>query len=226
MLIPFHEPRHQHDPEQSFVRSPVTAEENKPLPKTPAEEAAAPAALCKLPKWRDCAWGLPLPVQQCECREGPAPERSDNTFWNCPNKDFKDPKSCEYVKLRSKTPAEENAAKAQSVPASWPQGPELLKAAYAEYISVKQCFEARRGYLAVNISEPEMLRAKMEIAAIEKKLNVEHSDDLWKSADTSHSKVYQMNDPRLRDACQMQLATLDNVYKTLIPEANFTHKDF
>jgi hypothetical protein len=50
------------------------------------------------------------------------------------------------------------STQSQSKPSSWPTHDTLLEA-YVDYLFVKQCFEVRQGYLVVNISEPEMLRA-------------------------------------------------------------------
>jgi hypothetical protein len=117
--------------------------------------------------------------------------------------------------------------------------PRQLEKAYVYYIIVKKCFDAREGYLAAYISEPEMHRAKQETSDIEKKLGSgSDTKHLWESANITvmsltaiiiglpSGNMSATSQNSMDRWCQGQLMSLDSLYHQLAPESNFTHKDF
>jgi hypothetical protein len=113
----------------------------------------------------------------------------------------------------------------------------VLRRSYTNYILVKLCYEERRGYLSVYISDPEMARAKDAVSAIENALlsrgvDAARKDELWTSADTAaRSRVAQLlRTDRLahvaRDECQSSFEALMTTWQSLDPNAGATKKDF
>jgi hypothetical protein len=103
-----------------------------------------------------------------------------------------------------------------------------LRAAYAHYIFIKRCYDARQGYAMIYISDPELVRATRAISRIEEKLKPElpqglKTDDLWSEANTSGGRS---NYPLYREICQTELDSLDQKYKELFPEDSTIKKDF
>jgi hypothetical protein len=104
-----------------------------------------------------------------------------------------------------------------------------LAYAYISYINIRHCYDARQGYLAINISDPEMQRARLAVERIESKLkpllpSSEAADTLWQAADIQARDMLRMT--ASRDFCQMHLLQLNSIADVLIPDRNQTKKDF
>lgn len=122
----------------------------------------------------------------------------------------------------------------------------LLTRTYYDYVVVRKCFEQRQGYVAVNISEQEMDRAKKAAKAIEDAIlkispGVD-KDAAWKAA-TSGSDDWMTDgdqtdlmlsrydsqlklDQSDRNRCQNILTALEARLKKTAPETNAVKKDF
>jgi hypothetical protein len=108
----------------------------------------------------------------------------------------------------------------------------LLKRAYDDYITVKACYEIRKGYKYVWINGVQMYEAKQYMGEIETKLSLPNKDDLWEKVDYNGKRnflIMSMNTNGLgpdgeRVLCQNSLNELQNLYeKVLSPKLK---KDF
>jgi hypothetical protein len=102
----------------------------------------------------------------------------------------------------------------------------LLRSAYEQYIFIKKCYDIRQGYLTVNISDPELARAREAVKRIEEKLRPElpsgtTTDELWSKANVS-----PISYPVVQSACQMVLRSLEQTHGKLVPEDTGVKKDF
>jgi len=103
----------------------------------------------------------------------------------------------------------------------------ILRLAYARYIHIKECFEAREDYLSVYISDEEMKRAKEAVTTIESKLKAAlppgiTTDQLW--AQAADAREAQM--PVVASFCQGNLRFLEQTYRQIAPEETRPKKDF
>jgi hypothetical protein len=110
----------------------------------------------------------------------------------------------------------------------------VLYRAYVAYINVKRCYEARKEYWSVNISDREMFQAREAIERIESELKPKldseiSTDQVWEGADHDAQRTFPfpMNGgPLVRDFCQMHLSSLQGTLKALVPGIDRTQKDF
>jgi len=113
----------------------------------------------------------------------------------------------------------------------------VLVNAYEAYIVVKRCYEARRGYLAVHVSEPEMAHAKDAIQLIEKRLAPQLPSDtsvkqLWARADQGVQQRFgellaYASELRVGEGlCQSHKMQLSQILRKLYSESSGTQKDF
>jgi hypothetical protein len=108
----------------------------------------------------------------------------------------------------------------------------LLAKTYENYMVVRVCYEARLGYLEVNISEPEMAAAKQFASAIERKLQVPNSKDVWDEVSKGVQKSLAvklisedssaLGSPR--NQCQGYYHDLKSIHDELLPAT--MKKDF
>jgi hypothetical protein len=116
----------------------------------------------------------------------------------------------------------------------------VLVRSYADYIYIKNCYNQRKGYLAVNVSDEEFERARTAVQKVEQKMiDLEprlDKDALWKSAN-GDGKDWQTNRDKVdyavmstikdsRQKCQRALSDLEATYKRFVPEARIMKKDF
>jgi hypothetical protein len=115
-----------------------------------------------------------------------------------------------------------------------------LDLSYRSYIVVKRCYDMRKGYLAVFISDPEMAQARDAVGVIEKKLAPQLDsghftlDKLWKDADQGVSAewgamlgVCRMDaGHNCRPICQQELSKLLAIRARILPGSGGTKKDF
>jgi hypothetical protein len=102
----------------------------------------------------------------------------------------------------------------------------ILKKAYGDYKFLRRCREARQGYLAVNISEEELARARQAVQRVEQKLKPQLDpdvdiDELWEQADS----IGQPN-TIVQAICQFRYSSLMQLYNQLAPEDKRMEKDF
>jgi hypothetical protein len=102
----------------------------------------------------------------------------------------------------------------------------VLKRAYGDYKFLKHCYDAREGYLAINISRQELDRARQAVKRIEEKLKPQLGSDvdinkLWGESN-------DMGQPNIIDRgfCQFRYSSLMQVYNQLAPEDRRIEKDF
>jgi hypothetical protein len=122
----------------------------------------------------------------------------------------------------------------------------LLIRSYYDYIVVRKCFEQRKGYVAVNIYDEEMDRAKEAAKAIEDAIlksnpNIDKAA-AWKGASSDSSDwmtdrdqteliMSRYNsqlelDHNDRNRCQQVLGMLEERLSRIVPEATAVKKDF
>jgi hypothetical protein len=102
-----------------------------------------------------------------------------------------------------------------------------LRIAYAQYIFVKRCYDARLGYLTIYISESELARAKRAASRIEEKLKPNlpsdvTTDGLWSEANAAAAPDL----PLSQQTCQTMLGSLEQAYAELVPKDRQIKKDF
>lgn len=117
----------------------------------------------------------------------------------------------------------------------------VLTKTYYEYVFLKKCFERRKGYAQVNVTEVELERARTAASSIEKKLIDAqpdlNKDDLWKIANGDPSAWQVGQDKGLyseeaaqllneRFVCQAALGGLERRHRDMVPAANEVRKDF
>jgi hypothetical protein len=113
----------------------------------------------------------------------------------------------------------------------------FLADAYMSYIVVKRCYDMRRGYLVVHISDPEMLHAKEQMRLIEKQLAPKldtgvSSEALWSDADRRVQETFgdmlsiiqQIGSDH--GLCKNRLMLLSETFRQLFPDSTQTKKDF
>lgn len=118
------------------------------------------------------------------------------------------------------------AARQRQVDVEFNKPENVLLRAYQEYIVVKKCYDDRKGYLSVNISDEEIEKARQAARGIEQKLIEADSaldkDALWKKANNNQSPGGEGD----RDSCQATFHDLLAEYAKLVPEAKGVRKDF
>ena len=109
---------------------------------------------------------------------------------------------------------------------------------YRTYILVKRCYEMRKGYLAVLISDQEIAQARDAVSLIEKKLAPQLDphftlEKLWEDSDRAIDAQYgsllnacQMESHHCRPLCQQALSELLAGRARIIPGSAETKKDF
>lgn len=109
----------------------------------------------------------------------------------------------------------------------------ILGTAYASYVTVKRCHEARDGYAAIYISSPEMDQARNAAQTIEQvlrpKLNHNTTTDyVWSQVATPTANSYPNRDysERARSLCQSRLEALLGILRDQVPETSVMKKDF
>ena len=123
--------------------------------------------------------------------------------------------------------AQEDEARQQQEDAEEIAKPEnVLFRSYAKYIYLKRCYDDREGYLSVNISDPELEKARTAVSSIEQKLLQANpgldKDTIWKRANSANSVENHLD----RDDCQGALNALEKTYEALVPGAKDVKKDF
>lgn len=105
--------------------------------------------------------------------------------------------------------------------------------AYAAYIDVKRCYEAREGYLQIYISDPEMERAKNAVRQIEEtvkpKLDPITAENLWSRVQESEGRNFNPSGDyleRVRALCRERLGFLLQTLQQQVPESGKLEKDF
>jgi hypothetical protein len=119
--------------------------------------------------------------------------------------------------------AEEERRRQEEAEANKPTNVLLL--AYARYIYLKRCREDREGYLAINISEAEMGKAKEAVQLIEAKLKTKLDPNV--NVDAMWARANELANKRTgREKCQYTYRELLKMYQALAPESNTITKDF
>jgi hypothetical protein len=152
------------------------------------------------------------------------------------------------VTIRSQQAAGEAKAKAEQQAAAAEQHRQKAEAearrpenqlvvAYANYIGVRRCYEARQGFLAVNISDPEMDEARDAVKQIEQAFvssipEGTTTDQLWQYANkrADSDPIIQMM-PRAQGTefapqCRIWLQSLRHQLARINPDSAVTKKDF
>jgi hypothetical protein len=131
------------------------------------------------------------------------------------------------------------------------QAEELLRASYANYIEVRECFESRKGYSVRYINEPERDDARVAVKRIEDKLKAQdpnlNTDEIWASTSKNPPKRdygplaawYMMAqgvsknslnsgeyNQLTADFCKSALRELREVRSNIDPESAILKKDF
>ena len=111
----------------------------------------------------------------------------------------------------------------------------VLGNAYWSYLMVKHCYEARIGYLAVYISDREMVQAREAVYSIERTLKPQLDpgvfDRLWGRVE---AKVREHDFPNMlrryssytHDDCLRQLKLLLETLRRYAPNSGRVEKDF
>jgi hypothetical protein len=104
----------------------------------------------------------------------------------------------------------------------------LLKSAYSDYKYLKRCFEAREGYVAINLSEEELDRARQAAKRIEEILkpligNDVDTNQLWDAASSAGPRDMNVFN---RSMCQFRYSALMKSYAQIAPEDQRIQKDF
>lgn len=112
----------------------------------------------------------------------------------------------------------------QKQAALWPDY--QLKAAYANYIYIKHCYDARQGYLVIYISDAELELARRAVSRVEEKFGPQlppgaTTDGLWAQASAAPDPF-----PLVRELCQLQLQQFEQTYRQMFPADFGTKKDF
>ena len=138
------------------------------------------------------------------------------------------------AKAKAEAQAQQQAAERQAIenlPANF------LGNSYIAYIVVKRCYDARAGYAAVYVSEPEMRQAKEAIKLIEDGMKPQLSttdtvEQIWAKADQQSKRnvVFQMptfgQDMTPAYLCKQNLRYLVARADKLDPTRTATPKDF
>jgi hypothetical protein len=101
----------------------------------------------------------------------------------------------------------------------------VLLRSYADYIYVKKCYDERKGYLLVNVSDEELQRAKTAVRNIEQNM-IEADSALNKNALWEEANKVNSSFGTERDRCQYIIQRLETTYKNLSPDAKSIRKDF
>jgi len=110
----------------------------------------------------------------------------------------------------------------------------VLATAYAAYIDVKRCYEAREGYLAVYITDMEMEQARNAVQQIEEALKPKldqdaKADDVWSRVEQTEGRKFSLGrdyQAGARTICQDQLGLLLQTLHEQVPESGKVKKDF
>ena len=105
-----------------------------------------------------------------------------------------------------------------------PNPEHILKTAYTNYITVKVCYEHRKGYEYIWISDPEVVKAREYVATIEGKLNLPNREEIWKSIDPQRIESFLVLSETTnglgrggeRLYCQGALSSLRSQYDTIV----------
>jgi hypothetical protein len=110
----------------------------------------------------------------------------------------------------------------------------ILGTAYATYVDVKRCQEAREGYLQGYISDPEMSQAKDAVLTIEQTMKSKldqntTTDDVWSRIATTEGRNFHPSgdyQAGTRALCRSRLALLLGMLRDQAPETSVMKKDF
>jgi hypothetical protein len=110
----------------------------------------------------------------------------------------------------------------------------VLATAYAAYIDVKRCYEAREGYLARYITDIEMEQARNAVQQIEEALKPKldqnaKADDVWSRVEQTEGRKFSLGrdyQAGARMICQDQLGLLLQTLHEQVPESGKVKKDF
>jgi hypothetical protein len=110
----------------------------------------------------------------------------------------------------------------------------ILGTAYAAYVDVKRCQEAREGYQLGYISDPEMNQAKDAVLTIEQTMKSKldqntTTDDVWSRVATTEGRSFHPSgdyQAGTRTLCRSRLALLLGILREQAPETGVIKKDF
>jgi hypothetical protein len=110
----------------------------------------------------------------------------------------------------------------------------ILGTAYASYVDVKRCQEARDGYSTIYISIPEMNQARDAVRQIEQTMRSKldqntTTDDVWSRVATTEGRNFHPSgdyQERTRMLCRERLALLLGILREQAPERGIIEKDF
>jgi hypothetical protein len=110
----------------------------------------------------------------------------------------------------------------------------ILGTAYASYVDVKRCQEARDGYAAIYISNPEMDHAKDAVRTIEQTMKSKldqntTTDDVWSRVATTEGRNFHPSrdyQEGTRSLCRSRLEALLRILRDQAPETGMIKKDF
>jgi hypothetical protein len=110
----------------------------------------------------------------------------------------------------------------------------ILGTAYTSYVDVKRCQEARDGYAAIYISNPEMDQARNAVLTIEQTMKSKldqntTTDDVWSRVATTEGRNFRPSgdyQEGTRMLCRERLALLLSILREHAPERDTIKKDF
>jgi len=102
----------------------------------------------------------------------------------------------------------------------------LLRDAFAAYILLRRCHEARQGYLAIYVSDAELQRARKAVKRIEEKFRSQIKSGLNIDRIWTASNRYADRWPVSAHSCQSVYGSLMQQYGRVAPEERRMKKDF
>jgi len=140
----------------------------------------------------------------------------------------------EAARQAVKQKQQEEAQRQQGAAARAKLPDNVLATAYASYIDVKRCYEARESYAAGYISYEEMELAKSAVHQIEEELKPKlapniRADDVWSQVEQIEGRsFYPSRDFGDRDnkLCRRRLALLFQLLREQVPASGRIEKDF
>lgn len=110
----------------------------------------------------------------------------------------------------------------------------ILGTAYAAYVDLKRCYDARQGYATIYLSTPEMQQARDAVRQIEQavkpKLDPNTTTDyVWSRVEQAEGRNFQPSgdyQEGMRMLCRDRLALLLGILREQVPESGRIEKDF
>jgi hypothetical protein len=109
----------------------------------------------------------------------------------------------------------------------------VLGNSYAAYVDVKRCYEARKGYSVIYISDPEMERARNAVREIEEavkpKVDTAAAENLWSRVQEAQGRSFNPSGDyleRVRALCRERLEFLLETHLEQVPDSRSIEKDF